>query len=28
VMEVENYMAREQSGSEGSDPTAPRPAGA
>ena len=27
-MEVENYMAREQSGSEGSDPTAPRPAGA
>ena len=28
VMEVENYMAREQSGSEGTDPTAPRPAGA
>jgi len=28
VMEVENYMAREQSGSEGADPTAPRPAGA
>ena len=28
VMEVENYMAREQSGGEGSDPTAPRPAGA
>ena len=28
VMEVENYMAREQSGSESSDPTAPRPAGA
>ena len=28
VMEVENYMAREQSGGEGGDPTAPRPAGA
>ena len=28
VMEVENYMAREQSGGEGADPTAPRPAGA
>ena len=28
VMEVENYMAREQSGGEGSDPTAPKPAGA
>ena len=28
VMEVENYMAREQSGSEGTDPTAPKPAGA
>jgi bacterioferritin B len=28
VMEVENYMAREQSGSEGADPTAPKPAGA
>jgi ferritin len=28
VMEVENYMAREQSGEEGTDPTAPRPAGA
>ena len=28
VMEVENYMAREQSGDEGTDPTAPRPAGA
>ena len=28
VMEVENYMAREQPGGEGSDPTAPRPAGA
>ena len=28
VMEVENYMAREQSGGEGTDPTAPRPAGA
>ena len=28
VMEVENYMAREQSGGEASDPTAPRPAGA
>ena len=28
VMEVENYMAREQSGGETSDPTAPRPAGA
>jgi ferritin len=27
-MEVENYMAREQSGSEGVDPTAPHPAGA
>ena len=27
-MEVENYMAREQPGGEGSDPTAPRPAGA
>ena len=28
VMEVENYMAREHSGGEGADPTAPRPAGA
>jgi ferritin len=28
VMEVENYMAREQSGSGSEDPTAPRPAGA
>jgi bacterioferritin B len=28
VMEVENYMAREHSAGEGSDPTAPRPAGA
>ncbi len=28
VMEVENYMAREHSGSEGEDPTAPKPAGA
>jgi ferritin len=28
VMEVENYMAREHSGGDGSDPTAPRPAGA
>ena len=28
VMEVENYMAREQSGTQGVDPTAPRPAGA
>src|SRR4051794_17197244 len=28
VMEVENYMAREHPGSEGSDPTAPKPAGA
>ena len=28
VMEVENYMAREQSGGESTDPTAPRPAGA
>src|SRR3954447_25467698 len=28
VMEVENYMAREQSGDEGSAPPAPRPAGA
>ena len=27
-MEVENYMAREQRGGEGDDPTAPRPAGA
>ncbi len=27
-MEIENYMAREQSGGEGSDPTAPKPAGA
>src|ERR1700761_7228272 len=27
-MEVENYMAREHSGAEGGDPTAPRPAGA
>jgi bacterioferritin B len=27
-MEVENYMAREHSGSEGEDPTAPHPAGA
>jgi len=27
-MEVENYMAREQSGGEATDPTAPRPAGA
>ena len=25
VMEVENYMAREQSGGEGADPTAPQP---
>src|ERR1044072_3460125 len=28
VMEVENYMAREHSGGEGEDPTAPKPAGA
>jgi ferritin len=28
VMEVENYMAREQSGGESEDPTAPKPAGA
>ena len=28
VMEVENYMAREHSGGEADDPTAPRPAGA
>ena len=28
VMEVENYMAREQPGGESSDPTAPKPAGA
>ena len=28
VMEIENYLAREQSGGEGSDPTAPKPAGA
>ena len=28
VMEVENYMAREHSGDETDDPTAPRPAGA
>ena len=28
VMEVENYMAREHSGGEASDPTAPKPAGA
>ena len=28
VMEVENYMAREHPGEEGTDPTAPRPAGA
>jgi bacterioferritin B len=27
-MEVENYMAREHSGDEGEDPTAPHPAGA
>ncbi len=27
-MEVENYMAREQSGTAAADPTAPRPAGA
>src|SRR5688500_944547 len=26
-MEIENYMAREQSGAEAEDPTAPRPAG-
>jgi ferritin len=28
VMEVENYMAREHSGAEIADPTAPKPAGA
>jgi ferritin len=28
VMEVENYMAREQSGGEAEDPTAPNSAGA
>jgi ferritin len=28
VMEVENYMAREHSGGEAEDPTAPKPAGA
>ncbi len=28
VMEVENYMAREHSGDDAEDPTAPRPAGA
>jgi ferritin len=28
VMEVENYMAREHSGGESEDPTAPKPAGA
>src|SRR4051794_27579824 len=28
VMEVENYMAREHSGEEAGDPTAPKPAGA
>ena len=28
VMEVENFMAREHSGGAGTDPTAPRPAGA
>jgi bacterioferritin B len=27
-MEIENYMAREHSGDEGEDPTAPHPAGA
>jgi hypothetical protein len=27
-MEVENFMAREHSGAEASDPTAPSPAGA
>ena len=27
-MEIENYMAREHSGGEGEDPTAPHPAGA
>jgi hypothetical protein len=26
-MEVENFMAREHSGAEAADPTAPRPAG-
>jgi hypothetical protein len=28
VMEVENYMAREHTGGEAEDPTAPTPAGA
>jgi ferritin len=28
VMEVENYIAREHPGGQGTDPTAPRPAGA
>ena len=28
LMDVENYMAREHSGGEGEDPTAPHPAGA
>ena len=28
VMEIENYMAREHPGGEGTDPTAPTPAGA
>jgi ferritin len=28
VMEIENWLAREQPGGEGGDPTAPRPAGA
>ena len=27
-MEIENFMAREHSGGEGEDPTAPHPAGA
>jgi ferritin len=28
LMDIENYMAREQPGAEGTDPTAPHPAGA
>jgi hypothetical protein len=27
-MDIEDYLAREQSGGEGEDPTAPHPAGA
>ena len=28
VMDIEDYIAREHSGAEGDDPTAPQPAGA